>query len=197
MVGHFPTAWIAIVKQAFWHVVEPWLLTSQVITVVSMSITRSARYRSATLPSLWEKTEIIVKVTSHHPYIRTIKLMTLALGTCSVFVGPWVLLLHAELKLHVHGVRATSNHGTQSLIKKKQNQAKTKQRTKQNKSKYLIHVSLGTKFLKKNRAFFGVNRGQIQRFLKGSLNLIPWDIRYNFRKLNSVSQIDIYWRSFA
>ena len=164
-----------------------------------MSITRSARYRSATLPSLWEKTEIIVKVTSHHPYIRTIKLMTLALGTCSVFVGPWVLLLHAELKLHVRGVRATSNHGTHILIEKKtkQNQTKTKQRTKQSKSKYLIHLSLGTKFLKKNKAFFGVNRGHIQRFLKGSLNLIPWDIRYNFRKLNLVSQIDIYWRSFA
>ena len=150
MVGHFPTAWIAIVKQAFWHAVEPWLLTSQVIIVVSMSITRSARYRSATLPSLWEKTEIIVKVTSHHPFIRTIKLMTLALGTYSVFIGPWVLLLHAELKLHVHSVRATSNHGTQILIKRnkiKQNQ--TKNKTKQVKIPY----SCVTKFLKKNKAF--------------------------------------------
>ena len=36
---------------------------------------------------------------------------------------------------------------------KKQNQTKTKQRTKQSKSKYPIHVSLGTKFLKKNKAF--------------------------------------------
>ena len=140
MVGHFPTAWIVIVKQAFWHAVEPWLLTSQVIIVVSISITRSARYRSATLPSLWEKTEIIVKVTSHHPYRRTIKLMTLALGTCSVFVGPWVLLLHAELKLHVHGVRATSNHGTHILIEKKNktksNKNQTKNKTKQIKIPY-------------------------------------------------------------
>jgi len=69
MVCNFLTVWIAIVKQAFWHAVETWPLTSLATTMVFMSILRIVRNHNATLPSLWEKKEIIVKVTSHRPYI--------------------------------------------------------------------------------------------------------------------------------
>ena len=73
MVGHFPPAWIVIVKQDFWHAVEPWTLTSPAITVVSMCITRIVRHRNVMLLSLWEKIEIIVKVSSHRPYFLTFR----------------------------------------------------------------------------------------------------------------------------
>lgn len=196
MVGHFLTAWIVIVKQAFWHAVELWLLTSLVIIMVSMNITKSVRTRNATLPSLWEKTEIIVKVISHRLFIRTITSITVVCNSYSAYKSLSIVLENqncmcmawAKDPMMAHKFWFSKKNQNQFWFSKK-NQNQTRNKTERIKITYSCVTSHWV--LEEEQSIFGLNEFEIFN-LKSCLLQSSYRHKINSMSKNQFSRLDQY-----